>query len=251
MVVVVIGLEGWLAPRFSELERLVPEVAVGGAVYWLALLALRARVYRDTVDLVRSQLAADSPLAIKLAHGFNRVGVYATHLRRSLWIHGRRMEDFETAAAVIGAAHSAFPSAKLLFTSSEPDTCARLRARYPGSKAVAPPGGPATARFFRCLNPVGLLWLDSPAAPSNRSLRAARQRGIPIVEVPLGVEAGRVVRELEPLLAPAQPGEGEGSHSIRWMRQIAETSPGRWLASRRGRRRIPDWDSLRLRLGCP
>lgn len=119
----------------------------------------------------------------RTAHALRRTGLYVSRARRTIWIHGGSIEDFEHAAGLLAELKRRFRSNHLLLSSARADACRRLRERERAQKVVPPPWGSRrlAERFLDELGPVILIWLEADEGLPLVAACAARARGIPVI----------------------------------------------------------------------
>lgn len=184
-----------------------------------------------------------------------RWGVYLNRARRSIWIHGAGVDDFAAADELIRHLKKVVPTDRFVFTSRRAATCTWLADRYPNDNALPlpPDVGLLVDRFFRQLNPQMLVELGArPAVPPGIQARA-RAAGLPVLLVDARCPLARTWPTVEPAARRiAVPPDGLPDRTApRRMDRLARSALGRRIVATRTRRRIPDWDSLRARLGEP
>jgi hypothetical protein len=188
---------------------------------------------------------------MKVAHWRRRAGVYLNRARRSVWFHGNTVADFEHLTELIRRLRREVATDRFVFTSARAETCEWLRTRYPNDNAIPIPFdlGPLFDRFLRQLNPGVLLWIDGAPGLSARALERIRASGIPVATI--DGTASATGEGLETLLAQFPRTPMRDPTAPRRMARVAETRPGKWLASARDRGGIPDWAALGDGLGRP
>jgi len=195
----------------------------------------------------------------QLAFLMRRGGVYLNRARRSVWVHGREVGDFEAVAPLLKWLRTGISAERLLLTSDRAQTCVWLRARYPNDNTLPPPFDfpPLLARFFHQLRPAMIVLLEDRSANPSRLLAYARSAGIPVVKVnPFGPEAddpAAVIAILEHAIEqiPHARDPMPDRTAPRRMDALSKTTLGRIVVANRSARRLDDWESLRTRLGCP
>jgi hypothetical protein len=185
----------------------------------------------------------------EVARCLARSGIYWTSAQQSIWVHGGPAEDFRAAAELLRELRRLRPASHLLLTTSDRRAASWLRERYPGHPVVPPPWPHGAARFLSHFDPAVLVRLGGDASLPRSLIRSAERRGLSIaVDEPSSRVDPEALLPLRPAAASEAP---QDFHERRRFRRLAQTRLGRSFVATREGRRIPDWDSLRRRLGSP
>lgn len=129
------------------------------------------------------------PIVAMAPSGFGRLaflrrrgGLYLNRSRRSVWVHARDARSFAAASRVLAWLRETVAMDRLLLTSSLPQTCDWLSARYPNDNVVPSPWNarPLVGRFFGQLRPLMLVCIGDGEGLGVRLLERARREGVPV-----------------------------------------------------------------------